>query len=395
MDEFPQPLDDDDATIDVSIEGDAVAAEMARREIERIVNERTSTVNMRLRDIPAEFYPFIAGPHGSGANALEQGRDIKVKVPHYYSWSHQPPPQPPSSNSSPEFLPHPSSHILLSGDRHAVQEARAEIERQVAELRQQLTLSQLAIPRGQHQFILGDGGASLHDLLEETGCAVILPPDSDDTELLTITGPFDRMESGMDKVMNLATSMQMQSVDIARQHSNAPTGAQAHARALTRYLQQREAIAQLEKLYDSRIVLPATEDGPVSWEVYSRDGKNVIRARSDIMNLINAHPPSRLRHIDMDPFFHAHLREEQSRQIRENYGVHIVLPKVSDDTSPVVLVYEGPQERGSGFDLPRQRPSQSEIAEFETALHQAQDHILRLINGQERIATTEIDVPSK
>ena len=395
MDEFSQPLDDDDATIDVSIEGDAVAAEMARREIERIVNERTSTVNMRLRDIPAEFYPFIAGPHGSGVNALEQGRDIKVKVPHYYTWAHQPPPQPPSSNSLPEFLPHSSSHIQLSGDRHAVQEARAEIERQVAGLRQQITLAQLAIPRGQHQFILGDGGASLHDLLEETGCAVILPPDSDDTELLTITGPFDRMESGMDKVMNLATSMQMQSVDIARQHSNASIGAQAHARALTRYLQQREAIAQLEELHDSRIILPAHEDGPVSWEVYSRDGKNVIRARSDIMNLINAYPPSRLRHIDMDPFFHAHLHGEQTRQVRENYGVHVVLPKGSDDASSVVLVYEGPQRSGPSFDLPRQRPSQSEVAEFETALHQAQEDILRLINGQGPIATIEIDVPPK
>ena len=395
MDEFSQTLDDDDATIDVSIEGDAVAAEMARREIERIVNERTSTVNMRLRDIPAEFYPFIAGPHGSGVSALEQGRDIKVTVPHYYSWSQQPPPQPPSPNTLPEFLPHSGNHIQLSGDRHAVQEVRAEIERQVAALRQQITLSQLAIPRGQHQFILGDGGASLHDLLEETGCAVILPPDSDDTELLTITGPFDRMESGMDKVMNLATSMQMQSVDISRQHSNAPIGAQAHARALTRYLQQREAISQLEKLHDSRIVLPANEDGPVSWEVYSRDGKNVIRARSDIMSLINAHPPSRLRHIDMDPFFHAHLREEPARQVRQNYGVHMVLPMASDDASPVVLVYGGPQENGSGFEIPRQRPSQSEIANFEAALHQAQEHILHLISGQERITATEIDVPLK
>ena len=396
MEESPTPLEDDDgATIDVSIEGDAVAAEMARREIERIVNERTSTVNMRLRDIPAEFYPFIAGPHGSGITALEEGRDIKVKVPHYYSWSHQPPPQPPFSNNAPTFLPHPSSHIQLSGDRRAVQEARAQIDRQVVSLREQITLAQLAINRGQHQFIIGDRGNALHDLLQETGCAVILPPDSDDTEMLTITGPHDKIELGMDKVMNLATSMQMSSVDIGRQHSNAPMGAQAHARVLTRYLQHREVIPNLEKMYDSRIVLPTSEDGPMTWEVYSRDGKNTIRARSDIMNIINAHPPSRIRQMEMDPFFYEHLKNEYQKRVREDHGVHLLLPNETDLNPQVVLIYDGSEAIGADFEIPRQRPSQAETVQFEQALQQAQEYIMGLINGQEPIEVRELQIPAK
>ena len=386
--------DDDNMTIDVSIEGDAVAAEMARREIEAIVNERTSTVNMRLRDIPAEFYPFIAGPHNAGINALEEGRDLKIKVPEYHTWSHQPPPQAPLSNQTPRFLPHPSSHIQISGDRHAVQEARAEIERQVEELRREITLSQLAINRGQHQFIIGDKGGSLNDLLKETGCAVILPPDSDDTEMLTITGPHDRIELGIDKVMNLAASMQMSSVDVARQHPNAAMGAQAHARALTRYLQQRQAIEQLEQLYDSRIVLPTTEDGPMNWELYSRDGKNIIRARSDIMNLINAHPPSRLRPVDVDHFFHQHIQEQGAQHVRDDYGVHLLLPDQMDPTAPLILVYEG-QTPQLDYELPRQRPSAAQVSEFERALEEAQAHILDLISGRQEIETRGIAVPSK
>jgi len=397
MEDSPLSLEDDDsATIDVSIEGDAVAAEMARREIERIVNERTSTVNLRLRDIPAEFYPFLAGPHGSRVNDLKQGRDIEVKVPHYYSWSHQAPPQPSSNSSPPGFLPHPTSHIQLSGDRRAVQDVRAEIERQVAALRQQITLAQVpGINRGQYQFIVGEGGESLHDLLQDTGCAVILPPESDDSEILNITGPYDRIESGIDKVMELAASMQMSSVDIARQHHNAPMGAHAHARALTRYLQQREAIAKLERMHDSHIVVPTSEDGPVTWEVYSRDGKNNIRAKSDIMNLVNAHPPTRLRQMNVDPFFYQHLREEESRRVRENYGVHVLLPRQTDNNPQVVLVYEGPNTGQGEFDLPRQRPSQSDIAEFERALQEAQQHIINLVGGQVSIGTREVDVPSK
>ncbi|KAL8733684.1 MAG: hypothetical protein Q9181_003481 [Wetmoreana brouardii] len=391
----PSLEDDDSVTIDVEIEGDAVAAEMARREIESIVNERTSTVNMRLRDIPEEYYPFIAGPHNMRARALEDGRQINVHVPQYYTWSGQPPPQAPAAGMLPQFGPNRGSHIRISGDRLAAQEARLEIERQVEELRRQITLSQLAINRGQHQFIIGDKGSSLHGLLEETGCAVILPPDKDDTEILTITGPQDRIDSAVDKVLSLATSMQMASIDVAKQHANAPAGAQAHARALTRYLQQRRAIEDLERQFDSRIVLP-TEDSPMNWEVYSRDGKNTIRARSDIMNLINAHPPSRLRHVPIDPFYHQHLQRQAAQRIQDDFGVHLLLPDENSQAPHLVLIYEGLESPpASEYRLPRQRPSPAEVAQFEQALHQAQAHVQSLIHGRQELTSNTINVPSK
>lgn len=393
----PEMEDDDALTIDVSIEGDAVAAEMARREIEAIVNERTSTVNMRLRDIPAEYYPFIAGPRNSRISALEEGRPVKIQVPHYHTWSDQAPPQQ-SSSGMPVFLPSQNNHIRISGDRIAAQEARAEIERQVEQLRRQITLAQVPIDRGRHQFVLDNGGASLHDLLEETGCAVILPPASEDTEILTITGPQDRIDAGMDKVMNLAMSMQMSGVDvardIARRHANAPMGPEAHARALTRYLLQRKAVEQLERQYDARIILPQLGDGPSNWEIYSRDGTKGLRARSDIMNLISAHPPSRLRHVEMDPFFHQHVQRQGATYVRDQFGVHLVAPEAVEDSPHIILVYEGPGESHE-YQIPRHQPSPQEISDFERGLIQAQEHLLSLIQGQEDISAANLDVPSR
>ncbi|KAI4109766.1 MAG: hypothetical protein LQ339_001550 [Xanthoria mediterranea] len=388
--------DDDSMTIDVTIEGDAVAAEMARREIEAIVNERTSTVNLRLRDIPEEYYPFIAGPHDARIRAMEDGRQVKVQVPQYHTWSGQPPPQAPAPGMLPQFEPNRGSHIRISGDRAAAQEARLEIERRVEELRREITLSQLAINRGQHQFIIGDQGTSIHDLLEETGCAVILPPSTDDTEMLTITGPQDNLDSAIEKIMNLATSMHMASIDIAKQHASAPAGAQAHARALTQYLQQRQAIEQLERQYDARIVLPASEDSPMNWEVYSRDGKNTIRARSDIMNLINAHPPKRLRQVRVDPFYHQHIRRQAAQRIRDEFGVHLLLPEETIPNPQVILVYEGPDVSStSEYTLPRQRPSNEEMAQFEQALQQAESHVQSLIQGRQQLASRTLNIPSK
>lgn len=393
-DENGAPLeDDDDDTIDVLIEGDAVAAEMARREIEAIVKERGSNMNLRLKTIPPEFFPFIAGAHDAQLRQIEERTKAQVHVPRYDTWSTQPPPQE-ANPGQVQFVPCADKHIVISGDRAAAQEARAEIERLAADLQRKLTLRQLAINRGQHQFILGNEADALHQFLAQTGCGIVLPPANDESELLTITGPIDQIEAGINHAMDLATSMQMASIDLSRQHPNAPAGPNAHARALTQYLRRREIIKQLESAYDARIALPPSVDGPVTWEVYSRDGKNTIRARSDIMNLVQAHPPSRLRHVPVDPYFHPYLRSRGASKLQGDYGVHLLIPD-EVDSSDVVLVYEGPSSSASNFEVPRQRPSPAEIAAFEKSLQEAQEYLLSALGDQQDIVAKTVSVPAK
>ncbi|KAL3475599.1 hypothetical protein BJX99DRAFT_247385 [Aspergillus californicus] len=385
--------DEDNDTIDVLIEGDAVAAEMARREIEAIIKERASSMNLRLRSIPPEFFPFIAGAHNANLRNIEERTKVQVHIPRYDTWQSQPPPQE-AEPGHVQFVPVSERHINISGERTATQEARAEIEKLAADLQRQLTLRQLAINRGQHQFILGDNADALHEFLAETGCAIVLPPPSDDTEFLTVTGPLHCIEDGINRAMDLATSMQMASIDLSRQHPNAPVGPHAHARALTRYLSQRQVIKELENMYDSRIALLPSSDGPVTWEVYSRDGKNTIRARSDILNLVQAHPPARIRQLTIDPYFHPYLRSRSISQLRSNYGVHVLVPE-EVDCSDVVLVYEGPSAGSSPLEIPRQRPSTTEMAAFEKALQEAQEYLINSLGSQDDIVTKTLVIPSK
>ena len=388
------PVEDD--MVDVVIEGDALAAEMARQEIEAIVNERTSSVDMRIRNIPSEFYPFIAGPHNSRVNEYEHGRDVTVNIPHYHTWTDRPPPPVSGPGSFPQFQPNQHDHITVSGDRLAAQEVRGLIEQMAQDLQRRTTLTQLPINRGQHQFILEDKEKSLHDLLAETGCTVVLPPDHDDTEMVTIIGPHENIDAGVEKVLNLATSMQMSNVDIARHHTNAPVGAQAHARALTRYLQQRLAIEELEKQHDARIVVPTAHNAPVNWELYSRDGKNTIRARSDIMNLVNAHPPARLRHMSVDPFFYEHIEQQASKQILDDLGVFIMFPPQAEPEPRVVLVYEGaPPVAGTQYQPSRTAPSHIEAQRSAEALQEAEQIILAMLEGHQELDSRKISVPTK
>ncbi|KAL2870797.1 putative RNA binding effector protein Scp160 [Aspergillus lucknowensis] len=385
--------EEDNDTIDVLIEGDAVAAEMARREIEAIVKERASNMNLRLKSIPPEFFPFIAGPHNVNMRKIEERTKAQIHIPRYDTWHSQPPPQE-AEPGHVQFVPVSDRHIIISGERAATQEARAEIEKFADDLQQQLTLRQLAINRGQHQFILGDNVNALHEFLAETGCAIVLPPPSDDTEFLTVTGPLHAIEDGINRAMDLATSMQMASIDLSRQHPNAPSGPHAHARALTRYLSQRQVIKELENMYDSRIALSLASDGPVTWEVYSRDGKNTIRARSDILNLVQAHPPSRLRHLTIDPYFHPYLRSRSVHRLRSEYGVHLLIPE-EVDSPDVVLIYEGLSASSPQLEIPRQRPSSTDIASFEKGLKEAQEYLLNSLGSQDDIVTQTVPIPRK
>lgn len=385
--------EDDSSTIDVVIEGDAVAAEMARREIEAIVKERASYMSLRLKSIPPEFFPFIAGAHNAILRGIEERTNAQIHVPRYDTWQSQPPPQE-AVPGQVQFVAVPDKHIHIAGERTAAQEARAEIERLASDLQRQLTLRQLAINRGQHQFILGDKDDALHEFLTHTGCAIVLPPESDESEFLTVTGPLDAIENGINRAMDLATSMQMASIDLSRQHPSAPAGPHAHARALTQYLRQRQIIRELENLYDARIALPPTSDGPVTWEVYSRDGKNTIRARSDIMNLVHAHPPARLRHLSVDPYFHPYLSSRSVSKLQDDYGVRLLVPE-DVERPEVVLVYEGLSANAADFQVPRQRPSPPELAAFEKALQGAQDYLMSTLGDQSNVVAKSANVPAK
>lgn len=388
--------EDDDSTIDVIVEGNALSAASARNEILKIAGERTANVQTKVRGIPAAFYPFIAGPSNSLAQTLEDDNGVQIRVPTHQVFVRCAPAVAPGPGQRPVFSPAGADddHIQLAGDRAAVQKVRAEIERQAAELHRLLEAEQLSIQRGRHQFIVGSRGLPAEDFFTETGCAILLPSDEED-DTVTVVGPADRVPAALDRAMDLAMGMQMSNIDVARFHRNAPGGAAAHAGFVTRYLRHRMEIDRLEKLYNTHINTPFSPDGALPWELYSREGKNAIRAQSEITGIINGHPPSRMQAVPIDPFFHQHLRNDITSRVKQDYGVQMIVPDPSDANAPVLLVYEGADPTEGPYQLPRMRPSDSEISAFQRGLEDAQKLILDLINKQEALTSESLDVPPK
>ena len=385
--------EDEDDMIDVLIEGNAYSAAAARDAILKIAGERAANVSTRLKNVPAEFYPFIAGPKNDFINRLEEDNGVHIRVPPTQARASQYP-QPPAAGERPVFFPPQNENFIhLAGERAAVQASRAEIERRAEELRRQLTIQQLPIPRGRHQFIIGDQGVPMDQFFEDTGCSIVLP-NAEDDDTVTVIGYPDRVNVGLDRAMDLAMGMQSVNVDIARMHRQAPGGARAHACNVTRYLRQRNVLGSLEQQHAVHFNTPLEDNEALPWEIYSRDGKSIIRAQSEIKGLVDAHPPARMATVPVDPFFYNYIRSEVQPRVRQDYRVQLVLPEASDNRLPILLVYEGPASPSS-YEVPRSQPSQAEIREMQQFLQQASNHLQDLINKQEAVTSETLEVPQK
>ncbi|KAI0102995.1 putative RNA binding effector protein Scp160 [Nemania sp. FL0031] len=385
--------DDDDAMIDVVIEGNTHTAALARQLIEKIVGERAANASTRLKSIPAEFYPFIAGPNNSLTHALETEHGVQIRVPPHLPWASQVP-QMPVSGQRPTFIPAPNdNHIQLAGERAAVQAARAAIEHRVQELQNQLHMDQVDIRQGAHQFIIGDRGIPSDEFFADTNCVVILPSEPG-VDTVTVVGLADDVSNGLDKAMELATQVHTSVFNVAKHHSHAPGGESVYTRDLARYLRQRKEIERLEKLYKININTPYTSGISSPWELYAREGKNALKAQKEMSSIVNSHPPSRLAAVPVDPFFHSYLRSDIRPKVQDSFGVHMVVPDGSEAELPILLVYEGP-EVGDGYEIPQKTPTASELRTFQQGLVEARNHILDLINSQEKIETATLEVPAK
>lgn len=388
--------DDDDAMVDVVIEGNAITAAAARDAIKKIADERGTNVSTKLKSVPAEFYPFIAGPNNSMVSSLESDHGVQIRVPPHQPWAH-PIPAIPNAGERPLFAPSSTeNYIQLAGGREAVANARASIERRAQELRNQLQMDRCEIERGRHQFIVGDRGIPMDEFFAETNCVILLPTADAPSDFVTVVGPgSEEVENGLEKAMSLAMSISSSPLDVTRLHKHAPNGAPTYSRDISRYLRQRKEIERLEAQHRIHINTPHLEGTVKPWDLFARDPKSIIKAQKEVTSIVGSHPPSRMTTVAVDPFFHAYLRSDIKPKVQSNYGVHLVVPDASESNLPVLLVYEGETSPEQSYQVPQKAPTPQELKTFQQGLEEAKKNILDLIGKQEQIKSETLDVPTK
>ncbi|EXJ95307.1 hypothetical protein A1O1_00427 [Capronia coronata CBS 617.96] len=380
----------------VEIRGNAAQVRQVYEQISNQVKALQPKVDLPVRGIPPEFYPFIAGQHADRLRQLEQERDLHINVPPYYTWQQQPPSRPAEDNHGPAFVPHGDSHIVISGEQAAAVEARALLEQLAEELQKELMLEEVAAEQILHPYIVGDRGMDPLKFLEETGCVVILPPPQHETEDIHIIGPKDKLSAGRNLAEELMSRKHNRAVDMHKHFQDAPQGPERHSRALAQYLQQKAIEREFMNSHGAEIVFPQSSSASPSWSVISNDPQKALSARNELSKIAQAYPSARLQLVEVDPFFHPHLQQMQGSRLKDDYGVHMIVPQ--DGSDPVVLVYEGPSQseasQSEASSIPRTKPTKADIANFEKALQQAQAQLLSNIPHQ-GISVQDVHVPKK
>jgi transcription antitermination factor NusA-like protein len=374
----------------VEIKGHSAQVRQVEAQITGQARSLQPKVDVSLREIPPEFYPFIAGRHGQRVQQLQSQHDTQIQIPEYYTWKQQAPPRAGENSQAPRFVPHGDSHITISGEQAQAKLVRQELERLAEQLERELALEELACEQILHPYIVGDRGMDPLEFMEKTGCAIVVPPSHHDTEDIHIIGPRDRLDEGRNLAEELMSKKHNRAIDLNKHFQDAPQGAERHSRALAQYLQKKAIQREFQKSHSAEIVFPSGASASPSWNIITDDPQKALSARNELSKITQAYPTPRLCLVEVDPFFHPHLEQLHAGPMREQ-GVHLIVPENGED--PVVLVYEGPRSE-SPFSIPRTRPTQSELAQFEQALQVAQALLLGSIPHQ-GISVDDFIVPRK
>lgn len=391
-DQRPASTDPDDPRIDlVEVRGDAAATRVVNSKIAAMVKEKQPKIDMPMRNVPPEFYPFLAGRHEQDIQRLRDEHDLEINIPPYHIWQAQPPPQP-TSDTRLAFVPHGDSHIVVSGDQEAATKARREIEQLVRQLEDELTLEEYTADQVLHPYLIGgQRGMDPQEFMRQTGCALVLPPGSHRTDDLHIIGPADKIPAARDLADKLISSQYNRQLDLGNHYANAKMGADRHSRGLAQYLQQRGIEREFRENHKSEVVFPTHRDAGPSWSVISEDAQKAVAAKNDLTKITQAFPTSRIQLVDVDPFYHPHMVDRYQQKLQDEYNVLMIVPE--DGSDPVVLVYEGPQ-MDTRSPLPRQRPTSPEVKQFEQTLAAAEAMLMaEIVVGE--VPSRNIDVPRK
>lgn len=350
---------DPEEMVELVIEGDIDGANAARKDIEQIVAERTSSTSIKVTSIPSDFYALI----GLQTSAIEGDRDLKIKVP------------------SPSFTDDVPVAITISGEKSLVAEAKEQLESLYEELRQKTIPTTIPVPRRQHRFI----ASALTEILTKSGCSVTVPPPSSATDLITIRGPASNIGSGITLVMEKANSMSVESLEISRAHPTA-TNQVHHASDITKYLRKTGRLDSLEKEHSVSIVMPSNKElsqaEKIIFEFSGKAASSVADARKAVIAVVNSLPPARISRMEIEPLLHKRVTGQKSKNllsIRKQHNVEVCFPTSDDGDATVVLVHD---------------PS-SNSEETAASVQAARDALAQFVSEAGSIASETIKVAAK
>ncbi|KAL7418419.1 hypothetical protein Q5752_006877 [Cryptotrichosporon argae] len=333
--------EDDEPQVTITVSGPSAAVADAKARILGLISHKVSQGSQTIKHIPSAHYPFIAGPRGAKARALEEELgDVKIHVPPPAVWKAL------ERDGDDDAAPAQERDLSIKvrGDKEQVKAAVAEITRRYKELVDNLRELKISIPKRQHRFLVG---AAADDILAQTECIVELTPVDDPSDQCIIRGPQAGLIPALTLVMDKANAIGVEQIDIVAAHRANSPDPFAHAKQVARFLQRSSRLRSIADANQVKVYPPVPANiasGTVVIEVVGEDRAAVAKAKDEVSQAVRAVVPSAVTVVQIDSVIHPFLIGKKGTKIAQFESAHnvaTVFPPAADESHDVGLVFTG------------------------------------------------------
>jgi len=180
------PKAQDAANDAINVVGAKDGIEKALFEIQKISDEQSKQAFEKL-DVPKIYHPFIQGAGNVNTQALlAKHANVRINIP-------------PLSVMKDE--------LSITGEKEGVLACKDAIMIIWKEMEKKCSTIQVEVKKSQHRYVIGPRGNAINEILAETGVFVEMPPNSDDSETITLRGPQEKLGLALTKVYEKANSV--------------------------------------------------------------------------------------------------------------------------------------------------------------------------------------------
>merc|ERR1719340_451723 len=185
---IPKPGDNSDG---VTIQGNKEGIEKAMHEIKLISDEQSKQAFEKLL-VPKIYHPFIEGADRVNIKSLqEKYPGVRINIP------------PLSVNKD---------ELSIAGEKEGVIAVKNYIQGVWKDMEKKCSSISVEVKKSQHRYVIGPKGNSINEILAETGVFVEMPPNTSDSETITLRGPQVKLGLALNKVYEKANSVVNESV---------------------------------------------------------------------------------------------------------------------------------------------------------------------------------------
>lgn len=335
---FPQLSDKNNSRI--VLKGPKECLEPVKKRILEIVADFEAQETIEV-EIDAQYHRQLLAPRNNKTiHSLQQEYDVKIKFPARPNRSDQ-------NNESENVEPIDTSKaniVTITGRIENCEKAKKELLAMVP------ISVEISIPYEFHRFIIGQKGAEVRDLMDKHNVNIRVPPSTEKSDIIVVTGTSTCVESARQALQEKLTRLEREKAD--REARSFQINFQVDPAYHSKIIGKRGAvISTIRSKFDVQIQVPEPNKGnnqqPLDVITIIGYEENANKAKEHILKLVQEFKDLITEEVTIDSRMHSRLigtKGKNIRRIMDQFKVDIRFPKTQNGENPDTVTLIGLKE---------------------------------------------------